>query len=119
MGACSGEIHMGSSSFPESGSSSGTNLKTIDSVRDGETVVWVESLSLKISLLANQHWSTSSCSHLSSRNNSEEDAKIQKRKNVKKRWFTQHVFSAQNVESVRGIAALTEVRYIIAKFFYR
>ena len=49
----------------------------------------------------------------------EEDTKKQKRKNVKKLWFTQHVFSAQNVESVRGIAALTEVRYIIPKFFYR
>ena len=48
----------------------------------------------------------------------EEDTKKQKLNNLKKLWFTQHVFSAQNVESVLGIAALTEVRYILPKFFY-
>ena len=56
-----------------------TNLKAVDSVRDGETVVGVESLSLEISLLANQHWPTSSCCHLI--DNSEEAVKVQNQTN--------------------------------------
>ena len=41
-----------------------TNLKAVDSMGDGETVVGVESLGLEVSFLIDEHRTTTSCCHL-------------------------------------------------------
>ena len=41
-----------------------TNLKAVDSMGDGETVVGVESLGLEVSFLTDEHRATPSCCHL-------------------------------------------------------
>ena len=41
-----------------------TNLKAVDSMGDGETVVGIESLGLEVSFLTDEHRATTSCCHL-------------------------------------------------------